>query len=39
MRTVVLRLCGQRSTGPNGVFDQSKFRIRAAIAPLPAKHS
>ena len=32
----VFRLCGQCSTGPRGVADQSKFRIRAVVSAAPA---
>jgi hypothetical protein len=35
MLTAVLRLCGQLSTGPSGVFDQSRARIIAPMAPPP----
>lgn len=35
----VLKLCGQVSTGPNGVFDQSCERIRAPISPPPERKS
>jgi hypothetical protein len=31
--------CGQRSTGPSGVFDQSSSRIRRAISVLPGNTS
>ena len=37
MRTAVFRLCGQRSTGPSDVRDQSIARIRAPISPPPAR--
>ena len=37
MRTAVLRLCGHRSTGPSGVFDQSFERIRSPISPPPER--
>ena len=39
IRTAVFRLWGHDSTGPTGVDDQSKDRIRAAISPPPAKQS
>ena len=35
--TVVRRLCGQRLTGPSGVFDQSVALISAPISPPPAR--
>src|SRR5882757_2288744 len=31
--------CGQLSTGPSGVFDQSSARMRRAISLLPGKIS
>jgi hypothetical protein len=37
--TDVRRDCGQRSTGPSVVFDQSSSRIRRAISELPGKIS
>ncbi len=39
IRTVVLRLCGQISTGPSGVLDQSNERISEPIWPPPARQS
>src|SRR3990172_8795205 len=35
MRTAVLRLRGQDSRAPTGVFDQSTARMRAPISPPP----
>jgi hypothetical protein len=35
--TIVLRLCGQLSGGPRGVFDQLKTRMRSPISPPPAR--
>ena len=37
MRTQVRRLCGQASTGPSGVRDQSIARIRSPISPPPCR--
>ena len=37
--TAVLRLCGQVSTGPSGVLDQSWVRMRCPIAPPSMGHS
>src|SRR5215472_996760 len=37
MLTAVLRLCGQPATGPTGVVDQSKARVRSPISPPPAR--
>src|SRR5688572_17673094 len=39
MLTPVRRLCGHRSTGPNGVVDQSNARISAPMSPPPARQS
>ena len=36
MPTTLRRLCGQRSTAPSGVDDQSWARIRPPISPPPA---
>ena len=33
--TLVRKLCGQLSTAPSGVFDQSIERMRAPISPPP----
>jgi hypothetical protein len=35
MLTVLRRLWGHVPTGPSGVFDQSKARMRAPISPPP----
>jgi hypothetical protein len=39
MLTAVVSLCGQDSTGPTGVCDQSNARVRAPISPPPARKS
>src|SRR5665213_1130352 len=39
MLAEVFRLCGHVSTGPRGVFDQSRARINAPISPPPANSS
>ena len=36
MLTTLLRLCGQRSTGPSGVALQSRVRMRSPSSPPPA---
>src|SRR3954464_15880476 len=35
--TMVRRLCGQPSTGPSGVRDQSKLRMSTPVSPPPAR--
>src|SRR5262245_8966591 len=37
IETAVRRLCGQSSTGPTGVADQSKARVRSPISPPPPR--
>jgi hypothetical protein len=37
--TIIRKLCGQLSTGPTGVFDQSVARISVAISPPPERNS
>ena len=39
MLSALRRLCGQPSTGPSGVFDQSSARMRSPISPPPARKS
>src|SRR4051794_33056289 len=39
MLTVLRKLCGQSSTEPSDVFDQSKSRMRAAISPPPWRNA
>ena len=39
MRTATRRLCGQVSTGPTEVCDQSSARTRLPISPPPVKGS
>src|SRR5258707_1162478 len=37
--TTLRRLCGQRSTGPTGVADQSLARTKAPNSPPPARNA
>ena len=39
MLTAISRLCGQLSTGPSDVLDQSNARMRSPISPPPARQS
>src|SRR5579864_4877829 len=39
MLTVLRRLCGQSSTGPSAVFDQSMSRMRAPMSPPPWRNA